>query len=253
MLRPVLCLQQLSLDDDDHAQLQAPSHAVFMANGNLVVSETSQLRIFRETGKLLRAVDISFDGPFGIAVGENALCVADCRKNRLVALELDPQSEITRQKFSIKLQSPIAVVLHRDRAFVTEQVNHTVAICNLKTGTLERRFGGEGSGGGELWCPYGIAAYDSTLYVADSWNHRIARFSLRGEWLGAWGEAGGAPGRFRSPYGVGVAAGVLVVSEAGNKRLQLLALADGSPLWHGSPHSMHGPCGSLRMLSAEGR
>ena len=47
----------------------------------------------------------------------------------------------------LRLKNPMAVVLHAGRAFVTENAPaSTVAICNPATGTVERRFGGEGRG-----------------------------------------------------------------------------------------------------------
>ena len=48
-------------------------------------------------------------------------------------------------------------------------------------------------------------APDGTVYVADSGNQRIQRFSATGAFLGAWGTGGSGDGQFLNPYDVAVA------------------------------------------------
>lgn len=216
-MRPVLCLRPAG-ELGGAVELRAPSHALELGDGTCLVSDTGnqRLQLLAHDGKPLR--DLQTSGPYGLALGEDGIFFADCRQSKIYLLSHD----FERCNQWAKLRSPIALVIHKDQIFATEQVNHTVVSCALATGVVERRFGGEGSGDGELWCPFGIAAHEDTLYIADSWNHRVARFTLRGEWLGAWGKEGGAPGSFRSPYGVVVVRGALIVSEEAGRRLQVL-------------------------------
>ncbi len=73
---------------------------------------------------------------------------------------------------------------------------------------------------------------DGTVYVADTWNHRIQRFTAEGEFLSSFGSFGqtGEPTAFWGPRAIAVdAAGRLFVADTGNKRVVIFD-ADGNPL-----------------------
>jgi sugar lactone lactonase YvrE len=75
---------------------------------------------------------------------------------------------------------------------------------------------------GQFNYPYGVAvAPDGTVYVADTWNHRIQRFSATGQFLGTWGSQGSGDGQFVNPYSVTVAPdGTVYVADTDNDRIQ---------------------------------
>ena len=77
--------------------------------------------------------------------------------------------------------------------------------------------------GGTFYEPWGIAvAPDGSVYVADTWNHRIQKFSPEGEFLTMWGYFGQAEqlDGFWGPRDVIVDPdGRVIVSDTGNKRI----------------------------------
>ncbi len=81
---------------------------------------------------------------------------------------------------------------------------------------------GQAPGGtfNEVW---GIAVgKDGAVYVTDTWNHRVQKFSADGKFLSMWGYFGQAekPEAFWGPRGLAVdAAGQVYVVDTGNKRV----------------------------------
>ncbi len=91
-----------------------------------------------------------------------------------------------------------------------------------------RTWGSEGSAPGQFLKPRGIAvAPDGSVYVADSGNHRIQKFTAEGVWVTAWGSFGGCPeqtpppGTFCEPWGVAVGPdGAVYVADLWAHRVQ---------------------------------
>ncbi|MBF0538477.1 MAG: hypothetical protein HQL03_09530 [Nitrospirae bacterium] len=70
--------------------------------------------------------------------------------------------------------------------------------------------------------PYGVAADGSgNVYVADTDNHRIEKFTPDGRFVAAWGSKGSEEGQFERPRGIAVDSNDNVyVLDWGNVRLQ---------------------------------
>ena len=77
--------------------------------------------------------------------------------------------------------------------------------------------------GGTFNEPWGIAvAPDGSVYVADTWNYRIQKFSPDGKFITMWGEPGPGetPTKFWGPRGVAVDQdGLVYITDTGNNRV----------------------------------
>src|ERR1044071_7021490 len=67
------------------------------------------------------------------------------------------------------------------------------------------KWGSAGSGNGMFNRPNGLAVDASgNVYVADSNNYRVQKFSAEGDYLGQWGSSGAGDGNLNYPLSVAV-------------------------------------------------
>ncbi len=130
---------------------------------------------------------VQLNAPRALAVAaDGTLYVADSRNHRI--LHLDAQG----------------AVLHQWGSFA-----ETMADGTAPAGTFNE--------------PWGVAVgQDGTVYVTDTWNHRVQHFTATGEFINLWGGFGGADSSssFWGPRGIAVdEAGRVLVSDTGNKRI----------------------------------
>lgn len=103
--------------------------------------------------------------------------------------------------------------------------------------------GGEGKGRGQFGTPRGVAADAAgNLYVADTGNARVQKFSPEGNFLAAFGKPGTGEGELRAPNGITIdSAGNIYVADAHNARL-IKFKADGTfeKQWSGPAPGFYG-------------
>ena len=84
------------------------------------------------------------------------------------------------------------------------------------------------AGDGEADRPRGIViSKDGTMFVTDSRNHRVQKFTLDGKFLGKFGTFGSGPGQLNMPWGIALdKEGNVFVADWRNDRIQQFT-ADG--------------------------
>jgi predicted membrane-bound mannosyltransferase/DNA-binding beta-propeller fold protein YncE len=129
-----------------------------------------------------------------------------------------------------QFQSPRAVVVAADGSlYVVDSMNDRIEHLSQNGevlqvwGTPSEASPGEAPGG-TFNEPWGIAiAPDGSVYVADTWNYRIQKFTADGTFVTMWGFFGGpadAPEAFYGPRGLAVdSQGRVYVADTGNKRI----------------------------------
>ena len=85
-----------------------------------------------------------------------------------------------------------------------------------------------GSGDGELDRPAGLAIdQDDNVYVVDSMNHRVQKFTPDGKFLAKFGSYGDGDGEFNMPWGISIdKQGNIYIADWRNDRIQKFT-ADG--------------------------
>ncbi len=82
-------------------------------------------------------------------------------------------------------------------------------------------FGSTGSGQGDLLFPADVAADNtSDVFVSDSGNSRVQRFSQAGVFEAEWGTQGSDPGQFQTNAGIDTDGTNVYVADRGNHRVQ---------------------------------
>jgi len=171
-----------------------------------------------------------FNRPSGVAVDSGgSIYVADTGNNRVQKFN---GACIFLYKFfgdpDQKFYAPAGVAVDAERIYVADSgdwnaSNNLIQVFDTTYVYLQFKIGGYGSGDGQLYLPYGVAA-DSTgkIYVADTYNCRIQVFDSSGNFLFKFGEQGIKDGQFRAPSGVAVGStGQIYVSDTQNSRIQV--------------------------------
>lgn len=110
-----------------------------------------------------------------------------------------------------------------------------VALCAAAPAHAQLQFltqwGGTGSANGRLaGNPFDLATdAGGNVYVADSGNDRVQRFTPDGEFVSKWGSGGGGNGRFTEPSGIHVGPGgsVYVADYVADGRIQMFTASGG--------------------------
>jgi DNA-binding beta-propeller fold protein YncE len=134
-----------------------------------------------------------------------------------------------------QFQSPHSIAVSADGSiYVADGFNHRVQKFNARgeyvasIGTPSGQIPNPPEG--TFNEPWGVAvAPDGSIYVADTWNHRIEHFKADGAFIKGWGtmadtggKATGSEGLFYGPRGIVVdATGRVLVADTGNKRVQV--------------------------------
>jgi DNA-binding beta-propeller fold protein YncE len=101
------------------------------------------------------------------------------------------------------LRNPVAVAFDgAGNGYVLDQRRARILVFSRATGLLTRTIASQGSGPGNLLDPSALAITPGgTIYVADTGNERVARFTTGGEYLGARTDAGRVVGIAVTPDG----------------------------------------------------
>lgn len=128
-----------------------------------------------------------------------------------------------------ELNAPRGIDIAPDSTiFVADSMNHRIQQLS-QTGKMINSWGSyanilEGDApGGTFHEPWDVAVSENGfVYVADTFNHRIQKFTQEGQFIKSWGEfaQGNSPESFWGPRGIAISPdGRILVTDTGNKRV----------------------------------
>ena len=124
-----------------------------------------------------------------------------------------------------------------DRLYVVDIKHHQVQVLDKRSGRLLFKFGEAGSKLGELFHPTNIAiGPDGDVYVVETSNFRVQRFTADGKPVRVYGEFGSELGTFSRPKGIAIdRAGRLYVGDAAFENVQIFDNSGKLLLFFGQP------------------
>jgi DNA-binding beta-propeller fold protein YncE len=132
---------------------------------------------------------------------------------------------------------PGGVAVIGDKLYVSDIRAHEVLVLDRKTGDVAFKIGKGGNKDGEFHTPTTLSlGADGNLYVADSMNFRIQKFTPEGKFVRVVGGAGTALGQFARPKGAAAdKEGRIYAVDAGFENVQAFDPEGRLLLYFGSP------------------
>jgi DNA-binding beta-propeller fold protein YncE len=134
---------------------------------------------------------------------------------------------------------PVDTAIAGERLYVVDIQHHQVHVLEKRTGKLLFTFGHAGSQVGELFHPTNIAiGADGDVYVVETNNFRVQRFTAEGKPVRVYGELGDQHGNFSRPKGIALDRnGRLYVGDAAFQNVQIFDNDGGLLLAFGQPEN----------------
>jgi DNA-binding beta-propeller fold protein YncE len=140
--------------------------------------------------------------PFGIAVDDGGVYVADTYNNRVFKLRKSDGVKLwTQGSCNGALSRPRDVAVGSDgRVYVADTDHNRITVLAPATGACERSFGSAGAKPGQFRAPRSLTSDGGGgLWVAEAQAPRLQHVTNQGASLGVVGSYGSGQGRFRAP------------------------------------------------------
>lgn len=225
---PTSSFARFILGDDNSSHQLVQPYGAAMYKGRLYVADTgaASIAVFDFVNKRLShlagAANGQFRRPINIRIdADGTKYITDTGRDQV--LVYDRNDRFVAAYGREGQFRPTDVAIGADRLYVTDVQHHQVHVLDKHTGKTLFTFGKAGSGEGELFHPTNIVlGPDGDLYVSETSNFRVQRFTQDGKPVRSYGAVGSTPGSFARPKGLAVdRTGRMLVADAAFENVQL--------------------------------
>ena len=214
--------------EEKAAQQLVQPYGVALHRNQLIVADTGAggLAIFDLLGQRFRLFTGNGPGrmkrPINVRIdADGTKYVTDTARNQILVYDKD---ERFIKALGVEGQfRPVDVAIGADRLYVADILHHQIHVVDKASGRTLLSFGKAGSGVAELYHPTNVAlGPEGDVYVVDTGNYRVQRFSAEGQLLRSYGEVGSTSGSFARPKGIAIdRAGRIYVGDAAFQNVQI--------------------------------
>lgn len=165
-------------------------------------------------GRMRRPVNVTIDA-------DGTKYVTDTARDQVLVFDRD-------DKFITAFGSdgqfkPVDTAIADERLYVVDIKHHEVHVLDKRSGKPLFKFGKAGSGPGELFHPTNLAiGPQGDVFVVETGNFRVQRFTPEGQPVRTYGSVGTGPGKFARPKGIAFdRAGRMYVGDAAFQNVQI--------------------------------
>ena len=233
---------QFILGDEPGGQQLRQPYGVAMFDGKLYVADSKApgLAIFdlvrrqfslvtgSGNGRMKRPINVTIDSDgtkFVTDTGQNQILVYDQADRFVTAFGREGQFK------------PVDTAISGDRLFVADIQHHQIQVLDKRTGDVRYAFGTPGSKPGELYHPTNLAiGPDGDIYVVETSNYRVQRFTQEGKSVRVYGSVGDQPGLFTRPKGIALdRTGRLYIGDSAFENVQIFSNEGNLLMFFGQP------------------
>lgn len=175
--------------------------------------------------------------PINITIDKDGLkYVTDTGRNQV--LVYNRQDRFVRA-YGVEGQfKPADVAIVGNRLYISDLKHHLVHVLDKNSGKTLFKMATPAmkEKGGRVQFPTNMAVYKDNLYISDTGNFKIVKYTLDGKYVGSLGEVGSTLGKFARPKGIALDRdGRMYVVDAAFENVQLFNKAGKLLMFFGGP------------------
>lgn len=198
------------LGDEDNSQQLTQPYGVAMYDRKIYVADTGAgaIAVFDMAKKSYSMLTGSGNGrikrPINIRIDtDGTKYVTDTVRDQI--LIYDRNDRFVKAYGGPNDFRPVDVAIAADKLYVSDLNHHQIHVLDKHSGKTLLTFGKPGSGDGELFHPTNISlGAEGDLYVVETSNYRVQRFTADGKFVRTYGAVGSTPGSFARPKGIAI-------------------------------------------------